>query len=167
MEYQNVFLDEDYTVTIRCPNCMHEKVVPFQKLPKQHRIKLRCKCESVFWVQIELRKTFRRDVNLDGRFINYYQDKRWGKTLSESQLTNIKPINCKVANLSLKGIAFLIPKNVKVEEGDHMSITFILDNSVSAQVEKETIVRSVIGTRIGCEFIDSVRDDSTLGFYFL
>ena len=167
MEYQNVFLDEDYTVTIRCPNCMYEKVVSFQNLPRKHRIKLRCKCKSFFWVQIEMRKTFRKEVNLDGIFINHYQDKRWGKTLSESQLTNIKPINCKVTNLSLKGIALLIPENVKVEEGDHVTIKFLLDNSASTQVEKETIVISVIGARIGCEFIDSDRSDSTLGFYFL
>jgi len=146
---------------------MHEKVVPFQNLSGKHRIKLRCKCKSVFGVQVEMRKKFRKEVHLDGRFINHYQDKRWGKTLSESQLTNIKPINCKVINLSLKGIAFLIPENVKVEERDHITITFILDNSASTQVEKETIVKSVIGTRVGCEFIDSDRGDSTLGFYFL
>ena len=167
MEYQKVFLDEDYTATIRCPKCKHEKVVPLEKLTGKHRIKIRCKCKSVFGVLVEMRRTFRKEVNLEGRFINYYQDKKWGKTLSESQLTNIKPINCKVTNISLKGIALVAPENVKVEEGDHMIIKFILDNSVSTEPEKETIVKSVVGTRIGCEFIDSDRDDSTLGFYFL
>ena len=72
-----------------------------------------------------------------------------------------------MTNLLLKGIPLLIPENVKLEEGDHITITFILDNSASTQVEKETIVKSVIGTRIGCEFIDSDSGDSTLGFYFL
>jgi hypothetical protein len=114
-----------------------------------------------------MRRNFRKEVNLDGIIFQHYRDKKWGKNLSESQLTNIKPINCKVTNISLKGIGLLIPKNVKVEEGDNVIIKFILDNSTSTQVEKEVIVKAVIGTRIGCEFIDSDVGDSSLGFYFL
>ena len=95
------------------------------------------------------------------------EDEKWRRTLSESQLSGIKPMNCKVSNLSLTGIGLEIPENVKIEEDDHLIIKFTLDNSASTQVEKEAIVKSVINNRIGCEFIDDGNFDPTLGFYFL
>lgn len=169
MEYQKVFLREDYTIKIRCPYCMREKIVPFEKLPGKLKLKVRCKCTRKFGVQIEMRKKYRKEVDLTGIFLktHYDHDDKWRRTLSESQLSGIKPMNCKVSNLSLQGIGLIIPENVKIAEDDHLIIKFTLDNSASTQVEKEAIVKSVIDNRVGCQFIDDGNIDPDLGFYFL
>jgi hypothetical protein len=169
MDYQKVFLGEDYTVRIRCPYCMHERILPFEKLPRKLKFKVRCKCTGKFGVQIEMRKKYRKEVDLTGIFLktHYDHDDKWRRTLSESQLSGIKPMNCKVRDLSLRGIGLEIPENVKIEQEDHLVIKFTLDNSASTQVEKEAIVKSVIDNRIGCEFKDDGNIDPDLGFYFL
>ena len=169
MEYQKVFLGQNYTIKIRCPYCLNEVVLPFEKIPKKLKFKVRCKCTKKFGVQVEMRKKFRKEVDLSGIFLKTYRDTedKWRKTLSESQLSGIKPMNCKVMNLSLRGIGLVIPENVKIEEEDHLVIKFTLDNSASTQIEKEAIVKSVIDNRIGCEFIDDGNIDPHLGFYFL
>jgi len=167
MEFQKVFLRDDGTISIRCPACMTEKNIPSQKIPGKHKFKVKCSCDSIFGVQYESRKKYRKQVTLDGTLFKPEKNLRWGKTLSESQETKINPINCQICNISLWGIGLNILDKVKMEEGDLLLVRFTLDNSASTEIEKKIIVRVVKDTYIGCEFFDSDKNDKTLGFYFL
>ena len=94
-------------------------------------------------------------------------------TVSKVSLGPIHKGYTAVGTIAPKEKARIMPRvsgrisSLKVEEGDHVTIKFTLDNSAATQVEKDAIVKSVINTRIGCEFLDSDRGDATLGFYFL
>lgn len=166
MEHK-VFIREDGTVHIRCPKCMNVKVVPYDKIPRRHRLKVKCKCGTVFNVHIELRKSFRKDVNFEGIFLFIDQDLRWGKMLSESIETKIKPINCRVINISLGGVCLSVKENVEINENDRILIKFELDNSASTRIEKTAIVKKIKDSTISCEFDESAHNDKDLRFYFL
>jgi hypothetical protein len=84
IEYQKLFLRSDGTVAIKCPACMFEKVAPYEKLPPKFMVQVRCKCGALFDVQYELRKKYRKNVDLEGIILKVVQDERWRKTLNES-----------------------------------------------------------------------------------
>jgi len=167
MKFQKVYLRDDGKISIRCPACMIEKDIPTQKISGKHKFKVKCTCGIIFGIQCESRQKYRKQINLDGILINPGQDLKWGKTLSESQETRIKPINCQICNISLRGIGLKIPDKIKIEEGDLMLVRFTLDNSASTEMEKKVIVRIVKDTYIGCEFFDADKNDTILGFYLL
>ncbi|MFC1531906.1 PilZ domain-containing protein [Thermodesulfobacteriota bacterium] len=167
MEFQKVYFRDEGMISIRCPACMIEKDIPSQKISGKHKFKVKCTCGSTFGVQCESRKKYRKQVNLDATLFKPEQNLRWGKTLSESQETNIKPANCQVCNISFGGIGLKILEKIEIEEGDLILVRFTLDNSASTEMEKKVIVRVVKDTYVGCEFFDSDKNDTTLGFYLL
>lgn len=166
MEHK-VLLREDRTVHIRCPLCMSVRDVPYDKLPHRHKLTVKCKCGYAFNVKIELRKSYRKDVNFEGTFLFMYQDLRWGKMLSESIETKIKPINCRITNISLGGVCITVKKNIVINENDRILIRFNLDNSASTKVEKTAIVKKIKEGTISCEFDEPTHNDKDLKFYFL
>ena len=167
MEYQKAYIKDKGPVPIRCPACMTEKELPYQKIAGKHKFKVKCTCGSVFGIQCEYRGKYRKEVNLDGIVLMPSQNLKWGKTLSESQETKIKPINCRIFNISLGGIGLRLQSKLEIEEGDLMLVRFTLDNSASTEMEKKVIVRAVKDTYIGCEFFEADKNDTTLAFYFL
>jgi hypothetical protein len=167
MEFQKVFIREDGNINIRCPACMTEKVISSKMLSGKHKFKAKCACGSVFGVQCESRKKFRKQVDLGGIILRPDYGKRWGRTLSESEVTRIKPINCKVRNISMEGIGLTLVQDVQINEGDFIMVRFTLDNTALTEMEKKCIVRANSNSYIGCEFFDSDKNDTKLGFYLL
>ncbi|MFQ5981728.1 MAG: PilZ domain-containing protein, partial [Candidatus Heimdallarchaeota archaeon] len=86
---------------------------------------------------------------------------------SESQLTKIKPRNCKIFDISLGGIGITTIGKHNIDEGDYITVKFTLDTPASPTIEKEATVRWVKGNYIGCEFIDTDKNDTNIGFYLL
>jgi hypothetical protein len=167
MEYYKFFVREDGTVNMRCPVCTVDKVVPYDKLPRQHRLTVKCQCGSVFKAQIELRKSFRKDVNFNGLIQLLKQGNRPGQILNESHDIKSKPINCRITNISLGGIGLTVNENVKLHENDLILAKFNLDNSATTRIEKQAVVRRVKDNSVGCEFIKTDDNDKALKFYFL
>lgn len=170
MEFQKVHLRDDRSIIIRCPACLSERIISPDKIPRMYRFKVKCSCNSVFGVQVELREKYRKQVNLSGIILKPEQNLRWGKTLSESQETRIKKTNCRVCNISMGGIGLEILDKIevgKIKEGDILLVKFVLDNSAATNMEKKVTVRIVKGNYLGCEFFDTDKNDTTLKFYFL
>ena len=167
MEFQRVYPGDDNSIIIRCPSCMTSRVIPSQKIPRKYRFKEKCKCGSVFGVQFELRKAYRKDVSLDGILSKPEQNTKWGRTLSESQVTKVKETNCTICNISLGGIGLRLLDRIGINEDDIFLLKFVLDNSASTKMEKKVIVREVKDDYVGCEFLDSEKNDTILKFYFL
>ena len=167
MEFQRVFLRDDGTIRISCPDCKIPRAIITRKVFGKHRFKVKCTCGLVFGVQCEFRGKFRKDVDLYGIILTPGQDIRWGKTLNESQETHIAPINCRVRNISLGGVGLKIFSMVDIAVGDPIMIKFTLDNSTFSEIEKKAIVRGIKDTFIGCEFLDAEKNDPQLGFYLL
>jgi len=167
MEFQKVFLRDEGTIRVSCPDCKTKRSIITRKIFGKHRFKVKCACGAVFGVQCEFRGKFRKKVDLDGIILTPGQDTRWGRTLSESQETRIAPINCMVRNISLGGVGLKTFSMVDIAVGDPIMIKFNLDNSASSEIEKKGIVRGIKDTFIGCEFLDAEKNDPQLGFYLL
>ena len=170
MDYQKIYRNEDKSITIKCPFCMHERNISADKIPSKYRFKVKCKCGSVFGTQLELRTKFRKDVNLTGVFMRPDQKDKWGKTLNESLETKIKKVNCRICDISMGGIGIKVLDRLEageVKKGDSLLVKFTLDNSASTKMEKKVTVRVVRDDYIGCEFFEADKNDSKLKFYFL
>jgi hypothetical protein len=167
MEYHKAFAREDGKVQIRCPVCMAVKEIPNSRLPSKHRFPVRCRCGTIFKIQIESRKSFRKDVDLDCRVILPEQNHRWGNTLNESHETKITPINCRITNIPLGGIRLKIDGQIRLHEDDQIIAKFNLDNSASTELVKQAIVKKIHGNDVSCKFLEHEHNDKNLRFYFL
>lgn len=170
MDYQKVYRNEDKSIMIKCPFCMNERNISAEKIPSKYRFKVKCKCGSVFGIQVELRSKYRKEVNLTGIFMRPDQSDKWGKTLNESLETKIKKVNCRISDISMGGIGIRILDKLEageVKKGDSLLVKFTLDNSASTKMEKKVTVRVVKGDYIGCEFFEAEKNDTKLKFYFL
>ena len=170
MEYQKVFPRDDDSIVVRCPSCMSERKISSNKIPNSYRFNIRCTCNSVFGVQFESRKKYRKDVNLHGVFLKPDQDAKWGKTLNESLETRIKKTNCMITNISMGGIGIKILDNleaVDVKKGDVLLVKFNLDNSANTEMEKMVKIKVIKNGYLGCQFTEEQKNDTVLKFYFL
>lgn len=170
MDYQKVYLSEDKSILIKCPSCMRERKIPYEKIPARHKFKVKCSCGSKFGIHREARLKFRKDVNLVGTYMRPNQSLKWGRTLNESIETNIKKVNCRICNISTEGIGIEVNDNVEVgntKEGDILLVNFTLDNSASTDIQKMVSVKVIKDNYLGCEYLDEDKNDTKLKFYFL
>jgi len=167
MEFQKVFVRQDVTVVLQCPNCRKTKVVSAIKLLGKHRVKVKCTCGSVSGVEIDFRQTYRKKADLDGYVVKLFQEKRQPKLLYESKTSDSNPLNCKIISISRNGISLTTVDKHGIGIGDDIKVKFTLDNSASTKFEKKAHVKWVKDNYIGCEFFDIYKHDVTLAFYFL
>jgi hypothetical protein len=167
MDYKKVFIEDDGKVRITCPECNHAQIVPAKKLQNKHRLKVKCRCTSVFGIQVEFRKKFRKESNLDGFFHKIYLGDLQGETLNESETTHIKAVNCRILDISKEGLGLGLLGEHRIETGDTLKVTFTLDNSADSKIEKKVVVRWVQNNRAGCEFLYTEKEDKMISFYLL
>jgi hypothetical protein len=167
MNAQKVFINDDGNTVIRCPKCGLEREIPVQKLAGKHSLKVKCRCSALFSIEVELRKRYRKDTNLDGFLQKLYLTDVSGRMLYESETTNIKVLNCKIVNISKAGLGVTIMGPHTIEKGDHIKAKFTLDNSARTEIEKKALVKWVKDSELGCEFLDEDKEDKTIAFYLL
>lgn len=146
------YVDDEGSAVIICPDCFRKRTVPVDKFRgKQSTVKVRCSCSHLFHVNLEFRRHYRKNTNLDSK----YQIK--------------PPANsggiCEINNLSLSGLSFTVRGIHDIQIGQLGTIEFTLDNRKQTELFKHVIVRNVIGNKIGCEFLDQQAFERELGFY--
>jgi PilZ domain len=150
-----IFVRSDDTAVITCCNCRRQKILPVSTYKgKKSQVTVKCGCKNVFTVEFEFRNKFRKTTNLDGKFINH------SRKISGD-------INVK--NLSLDGVGFTTKDIAKLKIGDKIEVSFQLDNSDKAIINKDAVVKNIRNNIIGCEFVKSSQStfESSLGFYLL
>lgn len=171
MDFQKVFRREDQSILIKCPFCMEERNIAPEKVPSKYRFKVKCKCGSVYGIQLEGRTKFRKEVNLPGVILRPDQSEKWGKMLNESLETKIKKITCQICDISMGGIGIKILDSTdvvgEIKKGDTLMVKFTLDNSAETEMETMVTVRVVRGLYLGCEFSEADKKSTKLKFYFL
>jgi len=165
--FQNIFVPEDGTVTIRCPYCLKEQLTYAKKFIGQHKFKVKCTCKAVFGIQLEFREKYRKETSLDAFIEIISKEEKWGKIMSDSLDTNPQSVNSKINNMSALGLGITVLGKNKIKKGDHIRIEFTLDNSVSSKIEKKAVVVRVQDNYIGCEFFQTDKYGRDLRFYFL
>jgi len=167
MDFQKVFVRQDGTAVIQCPNCGKIKVVSAIKLIGKHRFKVKCTCGSTFGVEIDFRQTYRKKTDLDGYVVKLFSEKKQPQLLYESKTTDSNPLNCKIISISRNGMTLTTVDKHGIKIGDDIKVKFTLDNSASTEFEKKAHVKWVQDNYIGGEFFETYKHDVTLAFYFL
>ena len=153
-------LKDGKTATITCAHCTRKKRLDRSQIRAiGTRLKATCICGSVKYVHIELRREQRKTVNLEGIFIHgpgdwsAMQPDDWG--------------GIRIHDLSHHGIGIKRFDKADVRLGDRFRVKFTLDDTARSVIQKEVVVRSVVGNTIGCEFASQDACDVTIGFYLM
>ncbi len=154
MEPQKVFVRDDGTTVLKCPHCRHARTVSIAKIKdKKKIIKVKCSCKQSYSVTLELRKMYRKNTNLNGRYINLSMDNITGVMI--------------VKDVSMGGIGFEVVGLCKIQADHELEVTFTLDDTHSSVIKKQVVVKIVRGKFVGCEYLHAQEYDKALGFYLL
>jgi PilZ domain len=160
---QKSFVKSGDEATIICPQCNGAKIIAVRQFRQHlHLLKVKCRCGHVFKVQLEFRRHYRKNTDLQG----FYFCK---PTELEAYFQPLPPTassdKVKVINLSLSGVCFEFHGTHNVQVGQRGTLVFVLDNRKTTQLNKFVLIRSINGNRIGCEFVEDRAFDKELGFY--
>ncbi len=146
------FVKEEDEATIICPSCNAVKEISVRQFRHRlHMLKVKCRCGHAFRVQLEFRRHYRKPTDLPGSYDLLHPGVGGGIA--------------KVVNLSLSGVCFEIKGMHDLKIGQKAVLVFKLDNRKETVLNKNVLIRSVNGNRIGCEFIEDRAFDKDLGFY--
>jgi len=146
------FVEND-RATIICPVCNMAKTVPVAAFRhKQHNIRARCKCGEIFSVHLDFRGHYRKQTNLSGTYeIKHQREKGRGAI--------------HVIDISASGIRFTVSGVNPLQPGHLVSLAFELDDRKQTKINKLSVVRSVQGNTVGCEFVGNEPLERALAFY--
>ncbi|MEN8141014.1 MAG: PilZ domain-containing protein [Thermodesulfobacteriota bacterium] len=124
----------------------------------KHSLKVKCTCGESFAAALDFRERYRKSTNLDAKY---------GKL---DRVEKIEPrMKCKIADLSLSGLALSISGSHDLRVGDDVMVQFNLDDQVKTEIKRRVTVRSIGQGFVGCQFAeaDSPAYDKALGFYLM
>jgi hypothetical protein len=139
---------------LKCPSCEKVKQSKVDKFKgARHVLKVRCSCGIYFLVNLEFRKTYRKETNLTGKYTLLPEEIHQGRIV--------------ITNISKGGVGLQIPGVHKLKEGDNLQVQFVLDDVHSSEIDKKVVVRLVEGEHVGCEFAEASSHDKAIGFYLM
>lgn len=145
------YIGRDGMATLICPNCKASKTVDACKKDIAFRkFNAKCKCGMSIRGRFEIRKQFRKKVNLLG---NYKNPKNG----------NIGEFD--VENISLMGVGFRCFGKPGFQKMDTLDITFTLDNPARSVIKLRVEVVHIEGRYVGVKRCDTKSMQPTLGFY--
>ncbi len=141
--------------TISCPMCGRTGTKAVDKYRnKKHVHKIRCRrCSSIFTVNLEFRRHYRKPVDLMGYYVMIPPE-------SEGGVTHIK-------NLSRSGIGFTVSGIHSIQKNQTLNIDLQLDDRKQTKLKKQVEVKRVDSNFIGCEFLNPAGMDKSLGFFLM
>lgn len=158
MQVLKVFVRKDNQAKVRCPFCAATKdfsVASYRG--KSHSLKLRCACKRIFQVDLDFRRAYRKSTKLAG----YYA------TLSVESARGVRQLQMYVDDLSLAGIGMTTVGPHGLKLGAALQVEFVLNDPNGTIIKKKASVRRLIGSRVGCEFMDQSEQDRELGFFLM
>ena len=156
-----VFATNDGAYVLQCPHCARNELVATGHFKKSGWIlKVTCPCSCSFRIIREMRKAYRKEVQLSGSFAID------SGGLNKSTVLE-KWLSMEVTNISKGGLNFKTPMTLLLKVGDNIQLRFTLDNSKKSLIKTSAIIHSVGNNAVGCQFQNTDEYDSILGFYFL
>jgi hypothetical protein len=158
------YIGEDNQAIVRCGECGRKKVMDastFKTLNK--RLTVKCTCGYAFLVSFESRKSYRKDVLLEGEYLKVSEAR--GDVCYASP-DGIRCGTMVLENLAFGGVAFRTNQNHDIEVGDIIQVSFRLDDVQKSLITRNIVVRSLVGRQVRGEFCDC-RPDKALAFYLM
>jgi len=147
-----IFVDDKGMVYLLCPFCGVGGKRPVEQFMYIHKpVTISCSCGNTYDVQIDARKTYRKETSLEGLY---------AKLASPSDFESMT-----VVNLTFSGCGLLTPKEPALNVGDWIKLVFKLDDAKRTEIKRKAVVRKVIGNYIGCQFTATAVYDPDIGFY--
>jgi len=153
MNNVKVFVRPDNTATIICPACnaaSQASVASFRH--KKHSLKIRCKCDTVFRVQLDFRRHYRKQTSLPGTYRVIKPPGAGGGVIH-------------IRNISRHGIGFTVSGLHRMQQGQTIHLEFNLNDKHRTKLAKEATIRLVDKNYVGCQFINENLVEKALGFY--
>ncbi|MFT5702582.1 MAG: hypothetical protein ACI8ZB_005505 [Desulforhopalus sp.] len=158
---QRVFATSDGAYALQCPKCERTELVAADHFKTSGWIlKVTCPCSCSFRIIREMRKVYRKEVQLSGSFARDSDD------LNRLEVPG-KLFSMEVTNISKRGLNFKTVMTRSLQVGDNIQLRFNLDNSSKSPIKKSAMIKSVNKMNVGCQFQYIDKHDTTLGFYFL
>ncbi|MBU0682149.1 MAG: PilZ domain-containing protein [Proteobacteria bacterium] len=161
---KRVRVNNDNLAAIKCPHCQSMKLISVHKFKGlKHSLKVKCTCNNSFSVSLDFRERYRKSTNIDAKYVKFDKDIRIVKGQAEPNL------KCKVADLSLSGLALTIIGSHNLQVGDVLMVEFDLDDKANTHIKRKAIIRVIGQGFVGCQFDEagSPAYDKALGFYLM
>ena len=158
---QKAFISSTNQVTFSCPQCKNTRTVDVTKyraLDKAVKIKVHCPCGQDYPVLLERRKQFRKAVSLPGTYTRIYNERRAGKGTMV------------VKDVSRNGLSIRVNDTTHMKNGDILEVVFTLDDPKRSPIQKEVVIRKIVGYDLGTEFVSidpGNASDKAIGFYLM
>lgn len=154
---QNVLVNEKGVAWITCEKCKHTSEVDFGgRAGREPVIRYRCvKCENEFEVRFEFRRFYRKEVHLNGVFIQQQPDQNYAGRIE-------------ILDISKTGVRFKTRVKFDFKPGYLLQLSFSLDDAKKTDIRQIVEVKWVHGLMVGSEFkhLDPWTKQQ-LGFYFM
>jgi hypothetical protein len=148
-----VHIRENNTATFICPSCGAVKHFEAGRFRHQrHSFSVRCRCQQVFSVQLDFRRYYRKQTNLNGTY----------EILSEG---GVGGGIIHISNVSRGGIGFTVSGLHRIEKDQLIQVEFQLNDKKKTVLKKQAVVKSVHQNSIGCQFKCNADLDKALGFF--
>ncbi len=148
-----VYVTSKVTAVFPCSECgksENKDVSKFIGHKSKIRLKYKCRCGHAFSVDLERRRSIRKNVCLSG-----YMKSDTGKH------------EIVVEDISQHGMKVCLVQKLSFEIGQKIELEFILDDHHHSKIVRQVKVKKIISDmKIGCEFSNSEHYDD-LGKYFL
>jgi hypothetical protein len=158
---QRVFATNDGAYVLQCPKCERSEFVSVDHFETSSWIlNVTCPCSCSFRIIREMRKVYRKEVQLSGSFTHDSDD------LNRLEVSG-KWFPMEVTNISKSGLNFKTGMSRSLQVDGNVQLRFNLDNSSESLIYKSAMIKSVRQNNVGCQFQNIDKYDTTLGFYFL
>jgi hypothetical protein len=157
---KRVHVNKENLAAIKCPHCGTMKLISVKKFKgDKHSLNVKCTCNNSFSVSLDFREKYRKSTNINGKYSKI-------DPVSMMQAPNIK---CKIADLSLTGVALSIPGAHDLQIGNELVVAFTLDDKVQTDIQRRAVVKVIGQGFVGCQFdeVASPAYDKALGFYLM
>ena len=146
------------TAVVVCGACNRQHVVDISKyldVPKEVKLKVKCKCGKTWSVTLEKRRYFRHGVKLPGKFT--YKGTQRG----------IVEGNMQVVDISKRGMKVRLYEKLDFKAGDYLEVEFRLDNKPKTLVKRILKIKNIDGDYVGLSYPEHKHEDPDVGFYLL
>lgn len=153
-EIHKIYVGQDGVAVIKCPKCEAGKTVKVDsfKGPK-HILKVKCRCQHLFQVNLEFRRLYRKMSSFLGKY-TLLPEKNYQRSMT-------------VVNISKEGFGLRIAGEHRLKVGQQIQISFNLDDKQHSLIDRQVVVRLVKDNYAGCELIGNTSHDKALGFYMM
>jgi len=140
---------------VTCHYCGKPNRIDTTKVKLEQPIQIECKCGNSFFIQLEQREYYRKEVKLTGNYKRLLPEKEEkGKIFIED--ISYTGIGCRTVKKN----------NLKIE--DVLQIEFILDDVHNSRIAENGIVKDIRDRYLGIKFQDlSQHSRKLIGFYLL